>query len=286
MEKVALIGANGQLAHDILRVFENYEVVGFTHAELDITDFNLLRERMSSLKPDVIINTAAYHRVDECEDYPEKSFLVNAVAVRELAKVSNEVGAVLVHFSTDYVFGGDKDTPYTEEDAPMPLSVYGTSKLAGECFVRSIARKFFLIRTCGLYGKAGSSGKGGNFVETMIKLANAGKHIRVVSDQIVTPTYTYDLAVKVRELLETGSYGLYHITSGGSCSWYEFAREIFGKLSMDADIEPITSEEFGAKAKRPSYSVLDNENLRRAGLSDMRDWRDALEDYLREKGYI
>ncbi len=284
--KIALIGANGQLAYDILRVFDGYEMIGFTHAELDITHFDELRDKMGSLKPDVIINTAAYHRVDECEDYPDRSFLVNAIAVRELAKISVEMDAVLVHFSTDYVFGGDKDTPYTEADMPMPLSVYGTSKLAGEYFVRSIAKRFYLIRTCGLYGNAGSSGKGGNFVETMIKLAKAGKHIRVVSDQIVTPTYTYDLAVKIKELLKTDSYGLYHITSSGSCSWYEFAREIFNMLSISADIEPITTEEFGAKARRPSYSVLDNEALRKVGISDMREWKEALGDYLKEKGYI
>src|SRR5207245_2771295 len=166
--------------------------------------------------------------------------------------------STLVHYSTDYVFGldGSRATPLTEDDSPGPVSVYGLSKLAGEYLVRSICPKHFVIRTCGLYGVWGSGGKGGNFVETMLRVAGQGKPLRVVADQVCTPTYTVDLAEATAALLPTGRYGLYHLTSGGSCSWYEFARAIFELSGVRADLSPITSAEYKAAARRPGYSVL------------------------------
>jgi dTDP-4-dehydrorhamnose reductase len=254
--------------------------------DIEMTDEQQVNSILSSNMPDVVINTAAYHRVDDCEDNVELSFAVNSYAVRTIARICNDLGITFVHFSTDYVFGGEKKTPYIEDDCPNPHSVYAVSKLAGEFFVRNICSRYYLIRTCGLYGAKGVSGKGGNFIETMIRLANGKKPLNVVSDQIVTPTYAKELAAKVSQLIRTEEYGFYHITNNGGCSWYEFARTIFELTGIDADISPISSSEFGAKARRPAYSVLENRNLKLLGLDDMMQWHDALKEYLIEKGHV
>ncbi|MEM1867999.1 MAG: dTDP-4-dehydrorhamnose reductase [Thermosphaera sp.] len=280
-----MIGANGQLGTDLVKVLNNWDLVPLTHAELDICDFVRARKVLTELRPDVVINTAAFNRVDDAEAQPEKAFWVNTYAVRNLAQVCADLDCTLMHISTDYVFGGEKRTPYTEDDPPNPLNVYGVSKLAGEYFVRNICPKHFIVRTSGLYGVAGSSGKGGNFVETMVRLAKEGKPIRVVTDQVLTPTYTKDLAQKIKELLTTEAYGLYHITNSGQCSWYEFARRIFELLGIKPDFGPTTSAEFRAKARRPAYSVLAHERLKELGLDDLRPWPEALKAYLEEKGY-
>lgn len=281
--RVVVIGANGQLGTDLVKVFKDWDLILFAHSDLDICDFVYTRKILAEAHPGIVINTAAFNRVDDCEDEPSKAFWVNTYAVRKLAQFCAELDCCLVHMSTDYVFGGEKRTPYTEDDAPNPLNVYGVSKLAGEYFVRNICPKHFIIRTSGLYGVAGSSGKGGNFVETMIRLAKEGKPIRVVNDQVLTPTYTKDLAEKIKELLQTEAYGLYHITNSGECSWYEFAGKIFELLGLKPDFRPTTSAEFGANAKRPAYSVLAHERLKRLGLDDLRPWPEALEAYLQEK---
>ncbi len=283
--RVVIIGAQGQLGSDLVKALSEWDLIPLTHADLDICDFVYTRRVLGDTRPDIVINTAAFHRVDECEDEPSKAFWVNTYAVRKLAQSCAELDAVLVHMSTDYVFGGEKRAPYTEDDAPNPLNVYGVSKLAGEYFVRNICPKHFVIRTSGLYGVAGSSGKGGNFVETMIRMAKEGKPIRVVNDQVLTPTYTKDLAQKMRELLQTEAYGLYHISNGGQCSWYEFASKIFELLGLEPDFGPTTSVEFGAKARRPAYSVLAHEQLKRLGMDDLRPWPEALDAYLIEKGH-
>src|SRR5262249_37139911 len=187
-------------------------------------------------------------------------FGVNAMGVRTLAAACGNLGGTLVHFSTDYVFGlgANRTEPWKETDAPGPVSVYGLTKLAGEFFVRSICPKHFVIRTCGLYGAWGVGGKGGNFVETMLRLQKEGKPLRVVSDQFCTPTYTVDLAEAVANLTTTDKFGLYHLTNSGSCSWHEFASTIFFLQELAVQVAPITSAEYGAQAQRPAYSVLDN----------------------------
>lgn len=289
MKKVIIIGSNGQLAHDLAaQLSGKADVVGLTHADIDIVEHDQARDQLSRLAPEIIINTAAYHRVDEMEDHVAKSFAVNAEAIRNLAAISNDLDAVLVHYSTDYVFGGDamRDTPYTEKDAPFPINVYGSSKLAGEYFVRSLAKKYFVIRSSGLYGVAGSSGKGGNFVENMIGRARDGKATKVVSDQKLTPTFTVDLAEKTIELIETDAYGLYHLTNTNDCTWYEFAEAIYKHTSFPPEFGATTTAAFGARATRPPYSVLDNHALREIGLSDMRPWQAALRDYLIRKAHI
>ena len=275
-----LIGANGQLGCELLRAFGDHELVPLTHADLELTDRAQIKDVLHKYRPTLILNTAAYHRVDECEDSPERAFAVNAIAVRDLALAAKEIGAALVHFSTDYVFDGRRLSPYREVDPPCPLSVYAMSKLAGEHFVRTILERHFVIRTCGLYAGAGSRAKGGNFVEAMLALAREGREIRVVGDQVLTPTSAKELAQKVRQLVETDAYGLYHITNDGECSWYQFAAAIFELTHLRPLLTETTSAAYGARATRPAYSVLDNANLRSLGLDDLRGWQDALKEYL------
>jgi dTDP-4-dehydrorhamnose reductase len=278
-----LIGADGQLGSELRKVFGDQDLTPLTHAEFELTDEAQVWDMLRKYSPHLILNTAAYHRVDECEDQPERAFAVNAVAVRGLAIGAKAIGATLVHFSTDYVFDGQKRTPYREVDQPRPLSVYATSKRAGEYFVQAILERYYLIRTCGLYGLAGSRSKAGNFVETILRLAADGREIRVVGDQIVTPTNAGELARKVRQLVETDAYGLYHISNNGACSWYQFARAVCELSGVQANLSETTSAAYGARATRPAYSVLDNTNLRSLGLDDLRPWRDALADYLAER---
>lgn len=282
--KIALIGADGQLGFDLLNLLPTEKCRPLFYPDFDVREAQKTRDILQSLAPDVVINTAAFHRVDECEDRPEEALIVNAVAVRNLALICRERNAVLVHFSTDYVFDGRKRTPYVEEDEPAPLNVYGVSKLAGEYFVRSLCRKYFLIRTCGLYGSAGCREKGMNFVELMLHLEKSGRPLRVVDDQWVTPTSTEELAGRILELLGTERYGLYHMTNEGQCTWYEFAREIFSLVGRAANLSPIDSQAYGAKARRPAYSVLENQRAKALGITDFSPWREALKNYLKKKG--
>ena len=282
--KIALIGADGQLGSDLLNLLPTAMCFPLYYPDFDITQPSKTRDVLQSLAADVVINTAAFHRVDECEDRPQEAFGLNALAVRNLALICREQDAVLVHFSTDYVFDGRKRTPYVEEDEPGPLSVYGVSKLAGEYFVRTLCEKYFLIRTCGLYGMAGCREKGLNFVELMLHLEQTGRPLRVVDDQWVTPTSTEELAARILELLGTERYGLYHMTNEGQCTWYEFAREIFSLVGRAADISPIDSQAYKAKARRPAYSVLENRGAKALGLTGFSPWREALKSYLKKKG--
>jgi len=287
VNKVLIIGADGQLGTDLTKVIPKKEIIPLTIKDIDITDENLTRKVVLKHSPDFIINTAACHNVDECEDNDDKAFKVNAIGVKYLALAAKESGGVLVHISTDYVFAGDKNEPYVEEDTPSPKTVYGISKLAGEYYVRYLLNKYFVIRTSGLYGVAGCLGKGRtNFVENMLKLAKQKDKLEVVGDQIVSPTYTLDLARKINELMRTEKYGLYHITNNGQCSWYEFAKKIFELTGTKIKLEKTTSADFKAKAWRPLYSVLKNKRLEDLGMDDLRLWEDALQAYLREKGHL
>jgi len=285
--KVLVTGANGQLGNDLCKALQDFEVIPLTHAEVEISDMDSVKEMGNKYKPDVIINTAAYVRVDDCETNPDKAFLVNALGVGNIAVVAQKLGAKLVHISTDYVFGGEAElrtTPYTEFDTPIPISVYGKSKLAGENFVQHLCSRHFVIRTSGLFGIAGSSGKGGNFVETMLRLAKERDELRVVNDQVFSPTYAKDLARKISQLIQTEYYGIFHITNRGPCSWYEFAKEILRLAGLDTPVIPVTSDQYPQKAKRPRFSVLDNYHLRLLGMDDMRTWQKALEDYISSFG--
>jgi dTDP-4-dehydrorhamnose reductase len=282
--KVLLVGANGQLGTDLLKVFQaaGDTVVPVTHAQFDVCSEDQIAEAMSRNQPDVVISTAAFHRVEECEKRAALAFEVNGTGAMNLARACQQTGAVLANFSTDYVFDGKKNGAYEETDLPSPLSVYGAAKVLGEHLVAAYADRHFIIRTCGLYGVAGSSGKGGNFVETMLKKAKAGDAIRVVDDQTLTPTYTADLAEATRKLILTGKYGLYHVSSEGQCSWYEFTRYIFESAGLKANLSPVNSSEFASPVKRPANSVLSKAKLRSVGVS-IPSWKDALPRYLEER---
>lgn len=281
--RIALLGSNGQLGRDLMLALAEHELFPLTRQEFDVADHERARSVLSKLKPDMVLNTTAYHRVDDCETQPEQAYGVNALAVLNLIRIVNDLHATLVHISTDYVFDGTSTDPYTETSHPFPLSVYGNSKLAGEYLVRTMARKYFLIRTCGLYGHAGSRGKGGNFVETMLQKAGKGEPIRVVDDQTLTPTSTLELSRQMARILPTTHFGLYHMTNEGSCSWYEFAAAIFEIAGIPANLSPTTSEFYKSPALRPRYSVLENARLKSLDLNVMPHWRDALSEYIQSK---
>jgi len=281
--KIAIVGANGQLGADVVRAFADNadEVCTLSHSQVEVTNFDSVCHTLAEHAPQVIVNTAAMHHVENCEREPEKAFAVNALGPRNLALVARDLGAVLMHVSTDYVFDGSKASPYDETDAPRPLNVYGNTKLAGEHFVRCTTEKHFVVRTSGLYGKHPCRGKGGpNFVELMLKLARERGEVRVVDGEVVSPTSTEELARQIVVLSHSDCYGLYHATAEGSCSWYEFAREIFAVTETPVSLKVASPNEFPAKVPRPTYSVLENRALKLLGLNTFRPWQDALHDYL------
>jgi dTDP-4-dehydrorhamnose reductase len=231
------------------------------------------------------VNTAAFHKVEACETDPEQAFAVNCLAVRNLASVADRIGACLVHISTDYVFDGEADTPYPESAMPNPINTYGASKAAGEFFVRNFCRRHLLVRTSGLYGLSGSSGKGGNFVQTMLRIARERGEVSVVNDQTLSPTFTLDLARKIRLLIDDGAEGLFHVTNGGFCSWHEFARAIFALTGQSVETRAVSTSSMGATVKRPRFSALANNKLEDSGFGRLRPWGDALASYLEAIGY-
>jgi dTDP-4-dehydrorhamnose reductase len=282
--KCVVLGAAGQLGRELVQRLGT-AAVALTRAAADLTQPGAVRTVLQAVRPDAVFNCAAYNLVDRAESEPHTAFAVNAWAVRELALACRDLDCVLIHISSDYVFGLEEGrrTPYAESDAPGPVSVYGLSKLAGEYLVRALCPRHFVVRTCGLYGVWGSGGKGGNFVETMLRVAGQGKPLRVVDDQTCTPSYAADVAEGVLNLAQTGRYGLYHVRSGGSCSWYEFARAIFEVAGVSADLTPIPSSAYPTAARRPAYSVLGAAAYDALKLPVLRPWRDALAAYLAER---
>ncbi len=279
--KVLLIGHRGQLGSDLRKVFEGEDLILTTQEEMRVEDAARVDAVVGQAQPDVILNCAAFHRVDDCEDCAGRAFEVNVFGVHNLARAAAQAGAKLIHFSTDYVFDGPGRTPYVETDLPCPKCLYGASKVSGEFLLQSTWSKHFIFRVSGLYGYSGSREKGTNFVEMMIGLARQGKPIRVVDDQVLTPTRTMDVARTVRRLADTDYYGLYHLTNAGQCSWYEFAAATFELAGLHPDLTAVSSAAFPTKARRPNYSVLDNRRLRDAGYSDLPHWREALECYIK-----
>src|SRR5690349_1462207 len=265
--RFAVLGAAGQLGRDLCPRLPG-EVTPLDRTRADLTNPDLLRATLTDLRPEVVVNCAAYNFVDTAESEPDAAFAVNAWGVRQLARLCRELDCTLVHFSTDYVFGLDtaRTTPFQTADAPGPVSVYGMSKLAGEYAVRAECPKHFVLRTCGLYGVWGSGGKGGNFVETMLRVAGQGKPLRVVNDQHCTPSYTADVAAAAAALIATGRYGLYHVTNGGATTWYELAKTVFERSGVTADLTPIPTSGYPTPARRPGYSVLALDALTAAGV--------------------
>lgn len=281
--RVTVIGGNGQLGEDVAAAFrmEGDEVTSLTHQDIEIATAVSVRQSLDNLRPDVVVNTAAFHHVEKCEADPARSFEINAIGARNLAQVTRALGTRLFHISTDYVFDGLKRSPYTEDDAPMPLSVYGNSKLAGEYFVRSENPRHFVVRVSGLYGAHPCRAKGNlNFVELMLKLSRERDEIRVVDDERVSPTPTAEVARQLVVLSRTEDYGLYHATAEGECSWYEFAKAIFELSGSKVRLEAARPEEFPAKVARPKYSVLENAALKRKSLNVFANWKQGLERYL------
>lgn len=283
---IAVIGANGQLGRDLMTAFsENGDTVrGLTHLDIEIADLNSTSRVLEEIHPQLVINTAAMHHVENCENEPEKAFAVNGLGARNLAIASKALDAALMHVSTDYVFDGAKGRPYVEDDAPRPLNVYGITKLAAEHFVRTTNDKHFVVRTSGLYGSSPCRAKGGlNFVELMLKLAKEREEVRVVDSETVTPTCTAELAQQMVRLGHSDCYGLYHATAEGSCSWYEFAREIFTLTDTTVRLEVAAPGAFPNKVARPKYSVLENQALKARGLNIFKPWQSALREYLGQR---
>jgi dTDP-4-dehydrorhamnose reductase len=285
LRPVVVLGANGQLGSDLCKEYasQERELVPLTRADVDVCDHDRVAHVLETLRPTTIINNTAFHRVEACEAKPADAFAVNSLAVRNLAVLANRLGSALVHLSTDYVFDGEQRDPYSERACPNPLNVYGVSKVAGESFLRQLCPRHLLIRTSGLFGLAGSSGKGGNFVETMLRLGSERGVVSVVADQIFSPTYTLDLARMIWRLEERRAQGLFHVTNGGSCSWSEFAQYIFDQASVPAEVRPVNTSSTTPSVKRPHYSVLDNKRLQADGFGLLRSWRDALDSYLKAR---
>ena len=268
--KVLVTGATGMLGSDLCPMLEDagFDVIETTIEELDITDEQNVKDLLNDVKPDYVIHCAAYTNVDKAEEEPDKAELVNGVATKYIATACKENESVLIYISTDYVFDGTKNTPYKPEDQTNPMNSYGLSKLHGEQAVEENCDRYYILRTSWLYGHHGK-----NFVETMISLADKPE-VKVVDDQIGCPTWTVDLADAIIGFIdEDPDYGIYHACGGGSTTWYGFAREIYNQMGLQVNLKPCTTEEFPRPAKRPKYSIMDNEGL-------LRDWKLALKEYL------
>jgi len=277
--KILILGIQGQLGRDIERALADQDVTGPLYEELDITDGDRVEAAVAGAAPDWVVNCAAMTNVDQCETEQKLAHDINATGAHNAARAAAAAGAGLVHISTDYVFDGNKDEPYVETDDPRPLNVYVVARSCPD---------HYIVRTSGLYGTHKCWGKGTNFVETMLRLSRDNTRLRIVRDEVLTPTFTEDLAAHIRRMIESRPpWGVYHATSDGRCSWFDFATEIFRLESVPIELEGITSAEWGAPARRPANSVLENAALKKAGLDEFPGWRDALERYLssrRRKG--
>jgi dTDP-4-dehydrorhamnose reductase len=281
--KVAVLGSNGQLGSDVCTAFlrNGDDVFGLTHSDVELTSPSSVEVALSACIPEFIVNSAAMHHVEKCEANPGAAFATNAIGAKNIAEWAKRAGATVAYVSTDYVFDGKKGSPYVETDVAAPLNAYGISKLAGEHFTGAIAPKYFVLRVSAIYGLQPCRAKGGlNFVELMLKLSGERDELRVVDDEFVTPTPTVQIANQLVALSRSSNYGLYHGTAEGSCSWYEFAREIFRATGTRVCLEKASPGEFPAKVPRPKYSVLENGALKAVHLNIFTDWRDGLEGYL------
>jgi dTDP-4-dehydrorhamnose reductase len=285
--KTLVIGATGQLGQDLMRRLGT-DGVALGHGEIDVADGVGVSASVRAHRPDWVVNTAAFHRVDDCELNPALAFAVNAVGAANVARAAAEIGAGVVFFSTDYVFGGGdrgRGAPFAEDDPPQPLSVYGVSKQAGERLVGLANPRHLVIRTAGLYGTA-TSRKGWTFPELMVTKARNEGVLRVVADQALSPTYTYDLAEATLALMRNGATGLFHLANSGECSWHEFASATVELAGIDVPVEATTTTRQPGKAARPAYSAMTSTRLAAAGVAPLRPWREALAHYLRAKGIV
>lgn len=278
MKKIIVTGCNGQLGRAVNKEFEGNTEIEFVNtdvAELDITNIDKVMELAREVKPYAIINCAAHTGVDACETDVDNAYRINAIGPRNLSIAASELGAKMIHISTDYVFDGKSSKPYIELDRPNPQGVYGVTKLAGEMMVKDFADHYFIFRSAWLYGD------GKNFVKTMLRLSETNDTVKVVNDQFGSPTSAKELAGAISQLLFTENYGLFHATCEGSCNWAEFAQEIFRLAGKSTKVERITTEEYNAPASRPAYSVLENYMLKLTSGYLFADWHDAIEEYIK-----
>lgn len=285
--RTLIIGAEGQLGTELRRVYADVDLatadmVG-DHIRLDVTDGAALRRLIAEdLRPELVVNTSAAHNVPKCEEDPATAYAVNATAPKQMAQACQLIGARLIHISTDYVFGSGGRRPYVETDAPAPLSTYGASKVAGEYLIAAECANHCIVRSAALYGPASCLAKGGrNFVGLMLHLARTKGEVRVVTDEVTTPTYTVALARQIRLIAEKAAPGIYHASCGGECSWYEFAKAVFDLTGTQVKLMQATSADFPSPVKRPDYSVLENRRLKGQGLDIMPEWREALAEYVK-----
>jgi dTDP-4-dehydrorhamnose reductase len=287
--KIVIIGGNGQLGCDLVKVFsgEGHQVTSLVHGAMEVSDPASVTSVLTREQPNLVVNTAAFHDVEACETDPARAFAVNAFGPRNLAQAASRQGFRLIHVSTDYVFDGGKRQPYDEDDCPRPLNCYGNSKLSGELFVQAHAKDYAVVRVSGLYGTSPCLGKKGmNFVRLMLKLARERGEVKVVTDEFVTPTYTLAAARQISRLGPASVSGVFHLTPQGQCSWYQFAEAIFELTETQVKLSAATAADFPAKVPRPHYSVLDNKRLRAHNLDILPDWKECLRGYLKETGEL
>ncbi|HEV2198252.1 MAG TPA: dTDP-4-dehydrorhamnose reductase [Bryobacteraceae bacterium] len=289
-DRVAVFGSGGQLGTELTAEFarRGYRVSGFARGHIenadggrvDITDAAQVEECLARVDPAVVINAAAYNQVDVAEKEPQAAYLVNGLAVRNLALACRQMDARLVHFSTDYVFDGLAGRACTEQDVPRPLGAYAVSKLAGEFYARAYLDNALVIRTCGVYGPGGLDTARGNFVEMMLRLAARGAPIRVVEDHVASPTFAPALASRTADLVERGAQGLFHIGGGTPISWFDWAVKIFAAAGLNPPLKPTTEREFRTAARRPKYSALSNAKMESLGIAPMPSLDDAIGLYM------
>ena len=287
-ERVLVFGCGGQLGVELMREFASrgYETKGFDRSDGDITDPARVELLVAKFDPAIVINAAAYNMVDVAEQEPQAAFIVNALAVRNLAVAVRQVDAVLVHFSTDYVFDGAAGRPYAETDMPHPLGAYAVSKYAGELYAQAYLDRPLIIRTSGVFGPGGTQTARGNFVELMLRLAASPNPIRVVEDHVASPTYAPALASRTADLVQRKESGVFHIGGGLPISWYEYARKIFEIAGLKPELRPTNEREYRTSARRPRFSALENKRMSDIGLDPMPSLDDAIRDYLLKTGRL
>jgi len=286
--RVAVIGSAGQFGTDLVDILRrgNDEVFGLGHREIECSDPISIEKALKTVRPEVVVNCAAFVRVDDAEGRPEDAFRVNAVGALNVARACAGLDALCVYVSTDFVFDGTKGAPYTETDVPYPINVYGVSKLAGEYLVQANCPRWLIARMASLFGRAGSSGKGGNWVETILAKAKAGEPLRLIDDIRMSPTYTRDAAQALERLLRQRTAGIFHLANLGNCTWYEFACKTLELAGLGNKVEPISSSNYPMQARRPRNSSLESSKLDLFLKGTGRPWHEALKDYLTEKGHL
>lgn len=284
-QSVVVFGCAGQLGVELMREFEarGYQAHGFERARVDITDGAMVEQAIASIDPVVVLNAAAYNQVDVAESEPLAAYQVNALAVRNIAMACRQTGALLVHFSTDYVFDGTAGRPYVESDPTHPLGAYAVSKLAGELYAQAYLAEPLIIRTSGVFGPGGLSTARGNFVELMLRLARSNQPIRVVEDHVASPTFAPALAARTADMVGHNLRGVFHLGGGEAISWYDYARLIFEEARLTPELRPTNEREYRTAARRPKFSALSNALSVARGVAPMPSLREAVRSYLMQR---